>query len=95
MEGMSKLGFEPLLPKDLQAPIIITFRMPGKPSFDFQVFYKLVKKKGYVLYPGKLTVTPSFRVGCIGHLGPDDMKKTLDVIKKVLTEMETDPAYPS
>ena len=88
MEGMSKLGFEPLLPKDLQAPIIITFRMPAKPSFDFQVFYKLVKKKGYVLYPGKLTVTPSFRVGCIGHLGPDEMEKTLDVIKKVLTKME-------
>ncbi len=30
-------------------------------------FYQEVKKRGYILYPGKLTEVDTFRVGCIGH----------------------------
>jgi len=32
-------------------------------------FYQEVKKRGYILYPGKLTEVDTFRVGCIGHFG--------------------------
>src|SRR3546814_7633248 len=32
VEGMRGLGFETLLPDDLQAPIIVTFRMPADRS---------------------------------------------------------------
>ena len=85
--GMSELGFEPLLPSERQAPIIVTFRMPADPAFDFQTFYDRVKERGYILYPGKLTVTPSFRVGCIGHLWPADMQSAVDAMKAVLVEM--------
>ncbi len=87
IEGMGKLGFETLLPAALQAPIIVTFKMPADPAFDFQVFYDRVKDRGFVLYPGKLTVAPSFRVGCIGHLGADDMNEALGVMSDVLTEL--------
>lgn len=87
IEGMGKLGFETLLPPALQAPIIVTFKMPADPAFDFQVFYDRVKDRGFVLYPGKLTVAPSFRVGCIGHLGSDDMNEALSVMSDVLSEL--------
>tara|TARA_R110000868_G_scaffold411778_1_gene710118 strand:+ start:5234 stop:6367 length:1134 start_codon:yes stop_codon:yes gene_type:complete len=87
IDGMGKLGFETLLPSTLQAPIIVTFKMPVDPAFDFQVFYDRVKDCGFVLYPGKLTVAPSFRVGCIGHLGAGDMKEVLRVMGDVLTEL--------
>ena len=85
--GMSELGFEPLLPSERQAPIIVTFRMPADPAFDFQTFYDRVKERGYILYPGKLTFTPSFRVGCIGCLWPADMQAAVDAMKAVLVEM--------
>jgi len=87
IDGMGELGFEPLLPADLQAPIIVTFKMPADPAFVFEDFYDRVRKRGYVLYPGKLTVAPSFRVGCIGHLGADDMRAALAVMKEILAEM--------
>ena len=86
-DGMAALGFEVLLPDALQAPIIVTFKMPADPAFDFQVFYDRVKDRGYVLYPGKLTVAPSFRVGCIGDLDGDDMRAALAAMAEVLTEM--------
>lgn len=87
IDGMAKLGFETLLPSSLQAPIIVTFKMPADPAFDFQVFYDRVKNRGFVLYPGKLTVAPSFRVGCIGHLGADDMNQALAVMSEILANM--------
>lgn len=86
-EGMRALGFEPLLPDERQAPIIVTFRMPADPAFVFQDFYDKLKARGYVIYPGKLTVAESFRIGCIGRLYPDHMRGVLEAIAVILREM--------
>ncbi len=87
IDGMRALGFETLLPDNLQAPIIVTFKMPSDPKFDFEAFYDRLKDQGYVIYPGKLTVAPSFRIGCIGNLGEQEMNGALDTIRKTLSEM--------
>jgi 2-aminoethylphosphonate-pyruvate transaminase len=87
IEGMRALGFEPLLRDELQAPIIVTFRMPADPNFKFQAFYDALKERGYVIYPGKLTVADSFRIGCIGRLYPEHMRGALAAIRNILGEM--------
>jgi 2-aminoethylphosphonate-pyruvate transaminase len=93
IDGMRALGFAPLLPDRLQAPIIVTFRMPADPRFVFQDFYDRLKDRGYVIYPGKLTVADSFRIGCIGRLYPEHMNGVLVAIRGILREMGvTSPA---
>jgi 2-aminoethylphosphonate-pyruvate transaminase len=87
IDGMRALGFEPLLAHNLQAPIIVTFRMPADPKFQFQEFYDRLKDRGYVIYPGKLTVADSFRIGCIGRLYPEHMRGALAAIRAILDEM--------
>ncbi len=87
VEGMRKLGFETLLPDRLQAPIIVTFHMPADPKFVFQTFYDKLSERGFVIYPGKLTVADSFRIGCIGRLGEKEMKGALAAIREVMGEM--------
>jgi len=84
--GMREMGFKTLLPDDLQAPIIITFHMPENPEFDFNAFYDGLKDQGYVIYPGKLTVADSFRMGCIGRLDQTHMQGALDAVKNVLNQ---------
>ena len=84
---MRALGFETLLPDHLQAPIIVTFRMPADPKFRFDAFYDRLREKGYVIYPGKLTVADSFRIGCIGRLGEPEMRGALAAIKQTMQEM--------
>ncbi len=59
IDGMRAMGFRTLLPDRLQAPIIVTFHMPTDPKFVFQRFYDALKDRGYVIYPGKLTVADS------------------------------------
>lgn len=86
-EGMQKLGFKPLLSGKLQAPIIYTFHMPKDPRFVFQRFYDTLKDRGYVIYPGKLTVADSFRIGCIGAIDTTHMRAFLDTVSEVLGEM--------
>jgi len=95
IEGMRGMGFETLLSDNLQAPIIITFKMPGHPNFDFQGFYDALKDKGFVIYPGKLTVAPSFRIGCIGALGEDEMKGALHAVKETMETMGVPSGTPA
>lgn len=94
IDGMRALGFQTLLPDVLQAPIIVTFKMPVDPNFVFEAFYDRLKDQGYVIYPGKLTVAPSFRIGCIGNLGEKEMNGVLDVIRGTLSEMGVSNGTP-
>ena len=87
LSGMRELGFKTLLPDELQAPIIVTFHMPADPAFVFQTFYDRLREHGFVIYPGKLTVADSFRIGCIGRLDSTLMHAALDTIGGVLKEM--------
>lgn len=87
VEGMRALGFATLLDDAVQAPIIVTFRMPDAPGFSFERFYEALRQRGYAIYPGKLTVAPSFRVGCIGALGAEQMRAAVAAIGEVAAEM--------
>ena len=87
---MRALGFETLLPDELQAPIIVTFRMPTNPEFDFDRFYDGLKQQGYVIYPGKLTVADSFRMGCIGRLNGEQIQGALDAVAAMLKQLGID-----
>ncbi len=92
IEGMRRMGFKTLLPDSLQAPIIVTFLMPEHPRFAFARFYDGLKERGYVIYPGKLTVAETFRMGCIGRLGRAEMEGALAAVAEVLDEMGVDLA---
>ena len=95
VEGLRALGFETLLPDALQAPIIVTVRMPADPKFNFETFYDRLSRRGYVIYPGKLTVADSFRIGCIGRLGEAEMRGALENIKQILGEMGVTRCAPA
>jgi 2-aminoethylphosphonate-pyruvate transaminase len=86
VSGMRALGFETLLPDHLQAPIIVTFHRPADPAFDFERFYRAIAARGFLIYPGKLTVADSFRVGCIGQVFTADIARAIEAMKAALAE---------
>jgi len=95
VDGMRHLGFQTLLPDELQAPIIVTFHMPADPRFQFEAFYEGLRGRGYVIYPGKLTVAESFRIGCIGHLGANEIRGALGAVEDLLSEMGVETCAPA
>ena len=48
-----------------------------------------------MIYPGKLTVADSFRIGCIGRLGEAEMRGVLDAIRDILAEMGVTRCAPA
>jgi 2-aminoethylphosphonate-pyruvate transaminase len=92
--GMRELGFETLLSDRWLSPIIVTFFCPAHEKFVFNRFYELMKDKGFIIYPGKLTVVDSFRVGCIGRMDEQVMRRVVEAAKQSLDEMGVDTAAP-
>ncbi len=88
VNGMRQLGFQTLLADEIQAPIIVTFHKPADERFDFDAFYDTLRARGFVIYPGKLTVADSFRIGCIGQIAPQQMHQVLEAIDHTLREMQ-------
>ena len=92
--GMRDLGFETLLQDRWLSPIIVTFFNPAHASFKFDRFYKMMKQKGFIIYPGKLTAVDSFRVGCIGRIDHHVMRRVVAAAQQSLREMGVDTAAP-
>ena len=84
--GMGELGFRVFLDPKIQAPIIVTFHAPADPKYSFKEFYDRVRDKGFILYPGKLTQVETFRVGCIGAIGPAEMRHAVNAVRDTLRE---------
>ena len=72
----------------------MTFFCPADPSFEFTKFYDLMKSKGFIIYPGKLTVVESFRIGCIGQMDDQIMLKVVDAARESLRDMGVTDASP-
>jgi 2-aminoethylphosphonate-pyruvate transaminase len=85
--GMKEMGFRPFLDSRIQAPIIVTFHAPADPRYAFKAFYDKVRDKGFILYPGKLTQLETFRVGCIGAIGPDEMRHAVNAVRDALADL--------
>ncbi|MFU0504388.1 2-aminoethylphosphonate--pyruvate transaminase [Pseudaminobacter sp. NGMCC 1.201702] len=94
VDGMRALGFETLLKDRWLSPIIVTFFNPAHPNFAFDRFYEMMKQKGFIIYPGKLTVVDSFRVGCIGRMDEHVMRRVVEAAAASLKEMNVDTAAP-
>lgn len=94
VSGMRQLGFETLLSDEWLSPIIVTFFSPGHANFSFQRFYALLKTHNYIIYPGKLTVAESFRLGCIGQLHDAEIDGLLVAVSAVLNEMQIPDGNP-
>jgi len=95
VDGMRTLGFETLLPDTVAGPIIQTFLTPADAKFDFDTFYEALRARGYAIYPGKLTRTPSFRIGTIGRLDEAVMHGVVQAVREVLREMGVTSAAPA
>lgn len=94
VDGMRSLGFETLLADRWLSPIITTFFCPADQAFEFGRFYDLIKAKGFIIYPGKLTVVESFRIGCIGQMDEHVMRRVVTAAKEALAEMGVSSAAP-
>ncbi len=85
-------GFEHYLAHEDRGYIITTYRYPANDAFRFEEFYARLSELGFIIYPGKLSQEPCFRIGTIGRLEVKDMEALLAAIDNVMIAMTPVPA---
>jgi 2-aminoethylphosphonate-pyruvate transaminase len=86
--GMESLGLRPLLAAEHRSPIITSFLYPQEPRFHFRTFYDALKRRRFVIYPGKVSQAETFRIGTIGHVFPDDMRELVAATRATIAELK-------
>jgi 2-aminoethylphosphonate-pyruvate transaminase len=89
--GMSALGFREYLAPEHRSRIITSYLYPDARQFDFEAFYSALGKRGFTIYPGKVSRAACFRIGTIGRLFPEDFEALAAAIREVLTELGFEP----
>ncbi|NFM80313.1 2-aminoethylphosphonate--pyruvate transaminase [Clostridium botulinum] len=82
-KNLKEVGISSYIEERIQSPIITTFLFPNN-EFNFDNFYRYVKERGFVIYPGKLTDVDTFRIGNIGEIYKEDIKELYTIIKEYM-----------
>jgi 2-aminoethylphosphonate-pyruvate transaminase len=85
-EGMTRLGFEILVPEGARSNILTTFRLPFGLAYD--PLHDAMKRRGYIIYAGQGDLkTYAFRVANIGTLTSADMQGVVAAFAASLEEL--------
>lgn len=79
-DGVLALGLSPCLSREMQGPVVMNVHAPDDPAWDLQRFVEALKARGVLISNFYNTEAPSFRVGCIGAVTPDDMRRAVAAI---------------
>lgn len=82
IERMKAMGIRTYIDETHQGPIITTFFYPDSSRFSFEEMYQYIKKRGYAIYPGKVTDADTFRLGNIGEIYADDIDRVCDIFEE-------------
>ena len=87
LKGMIGLGFK-LYNNNQQSKLLATFYYPTV-NWNFDLFHDKLYKRGFVVYPGKLSIN-TFRVAVIGDINYKDIQEFLKNVKEVMKEMKNE-----
>ena len=85
--GVERLGLCPSLPLSVQGPIVLNVDAPADQRWDLQCFVDGLKVRGFLISNFYNTPHPSFRLGCIGAITPDDMRRAVEAVGGTLADM--------
>jgi 2-aminoethylphosphonate-pyruvate transaminase len=81
---MRRIGFDTLLADSDASPIVATFHDPDDEHFDFRKFCSTMADAGFQIFPSRIGVSRTFRIGCIGALSADIMPDVAHAAAEVL-----------
>jgi 2-aminoethylphosphonate-pyruvate transaminase len=86
-DGMLELGLTPWLPPSRQGPVIVNVHAPADPAWNLQAFVDALKLRKILISNFYNTPSPTFRVGCIGAITPEDMSDAVQAMDHALREI--------
>ena len=87
VDGMRQMGFRTVVPDAHASPIVATFHNPADPAFSFDALFEGMKQRGFIIFPGRLALADTFRIGCMGDVSEADMGRAMDAVAETMREM--------
>jgi 2-aminoethylphosphonate-pyruvate transaminase len=87
VDGMRQLGFATVVPDGFASPIVATFHNPADPAFSFQKLFEGMRARGFIIFPGRLALADTFRIGCMGAVTEQDMAEAVAAVAETMGEM--------
>jgi 2-aminoethylphosphonate-pyruvate transaminase len=87
VDGMRQLGFRTVVPDEFASPIVATFHNPDHPGFNFQKLFEGMKRRGFIIFPGRLALADTFRIGCMGDVTEQDMAEAVTALADTMHDM--------
>ena len=87
VDGMRQMGFRTVVPDEHASPIVATFHNPDEPAFSFQALFEGMKRRGFIIFPGRLALADTFRIGCMGDVTEADIGEAMEAVAATMTEM--------
>jgi 2-aminoethylphosphonate-pyruvate transaminase len=94
-DGMLALGLRPWLPREVQGPVVLNVHAPDDPAWSLQGFVDALKGDGFLISNFYSTPMPSFRVGLIGAVTPDDFSRFVTAVDAALRRLGVRNREPS
>jgi 2-aminoethylphosphonate-pyruvate transaminase len=88
VNGLRQRGFKTFLSDEHASPIIATFHDPDDPNYSFEAFYSAMERRGFLIFPGRLTSAHTFRIGTMGDLTEGDISLIIDAVLESMGEID-------
>lgn len=86
--GLDRLGFQTIIPRELQSKLVVSVLYPNDPNFSFEKIHDYVYERGFTIYPGKVSSLPTFRLCSLGTIVPEDIDDFFVCLEEGLKAMD-------
>ena len=83
-KGLDELGFKDIIKRELQAGLVVSVLYPDDDNWDFDKVHDYCYERGFTIYPGKVSDTPTFRLCALGAIDKEDIEQFFVVLKEAL-----------
>lgn len=83
-KGLDRLGFETIIPKEMQSKLVVSVKYPDSPNWDFTKIHDYCYERGFTIYPGKVSDLPTFRLCALGAIDAPDVDAFFVVMEEAL-----------
>lgn len=83
-KGLEELGFKDVIKREWQAGLVVSVIYPDDPNWDFMKVHDYCYKRGFTIYPGKISTTNTFRLCALGAIDKQDIEDFFKVFKEAL-----------
>lgn len=83
--GLDELGFRQVIKPECRAGLVASAIYPDDPNWNFEKVHDYCYKRGFTIYPGKISTTNTFRLCALGAIDESDIKNFFVIFKEALT----------